>query len=241
MVGTARARARWMAQFSDDDLDLAAKILDKITYYSSINIRVLVRELVQSIFLKYDNIHRKRILFIPIGNAHEGSSIIARALREEIPEENIIHMLDLLERDPTTYNMIVFLDDFSGTGSQIRDFWDANEPFIRPRVAHYIFALLVVNQRARATILEIADVMCVHELNENYNVLSPTSDKFTPEEKLRIRYYCERTGCSPEYRYGFDYCGLLLVFTHTCPDNSLSILWKITEGIWEGLFMRSAI
>ena len=75
---------------------------------------------------------------------------------------------------------------------------------------------------------------------DSYDVLSPTSEIFENDEKSRIRYYCEKTGCTPEYRYGYLFCGLLLTFKHGCPDNSLPIIWQ-DNHLWKGLFKRSGL
>jgi len=231
---------RWIAQFDQDDLPLAEKILREITYYSSTKIRSIVRQLVESIYEKYSEYPKNRILFIPIGYSFEGSSIVARALRDIINEGFIKHMSDLVEIERESYDVLVFLDDFSGTGSQLVKWWINVESLILPKEVNFIVALLVLNSIARPKIEEFSTVICVDELDEQYNVLSEHSTKFTENEKIRIVHYCVLTGCGPHYHRGFGECGLLLVFKHGCPDNSLPILWKASVT-WEPLFRRSGL
>lgn len=231
---------RWMVQFEDDDLPLAEKILDEITYYSSSKIRSMVRRLVESIYHKFDEFTTDKILFIPIGYSFEGSSIVARALRDVIGERFIKHMSDLERLERGTYDALVFLDDFSGTGSTLVSWWVNVESIVEPRGVPFILALLVLNSRARPPIEEFTDVLCVDELDEEYNVVSLNSSKFSEDEKQRLFHYCKSIGCRPEYQLGFGECGLLVAFKHGCPDNSLPILWHTNED-WESLFKRSGI
>jgi len=234
---------RWILQFSNEDFQLAIKILDNITYYSTGNIRAMIRELLDIIHQKFEDIPQERILFIPIGEPYEGSRIIARFLRDLLgrrqARRRIKHMLDLDRLTEGTYDAIVFLDDFSGTGSRLVRWWDMVEPLVRPKDVHFVVALLVLNHIARPAIEDFSEVLCIDELNEEDNVISEESRRFEDTEKTKIIHYCESTGCNPDYRLGYGNCGLLVAFKHQCPNNSLSILWHTNES-WEGLFRRSA-
>jgi len=239
-VGTPRI-TRWILQFEDSDTPLAVKILGEITYYSSENIRSMVSQLVRLTYGRFHPISRNRILFIPIGRPYEGSSVVARVLRDEIRNERQIkHMSDLERLRPGTFDALVFLDDFSGTGSTLRTWWDMVEPIVLPRRVPFAIALLVLNCRARQVVEEFANILCVTELDETYNVVSARSGRFTAAEKEKIIHYCRMTGCSDEYQLGFGDCGLLVAFKHLCPNNSLPILWHTCER-WEGLFKRSGL
>jgi hypothetical protein len=231
---------RWIAHFEDADHPLAIKILREIKYYRSENIRAMVRSLVQLSCIHFRAVDPNRILFIPIGEPFEGSSVIARALRDELQGEERIKRLSDLERlTQGTFDAIVFLDDFSGTGSQLEEWWENVEPIVLPRNVPFAIALLVMNHRARRKIEQFTNVLCVDELDVSHNILSPLSGKFTQIEKDKITEYCRRTGCEKAYLQGFGRCGLLLAFKHQCPDNSLPILWY-DEGdtSWEPLFRR---
>lgn len=242
-MGTPKI-TRWIAQFHDGDIPLAVKILEEIKYYSIENIRAMVHNLVGLVHQYFREISQSKIFFIPIGETYEGSSVIARALREEINETRIKHMSDLERLDPEAYDALVFVEDFSGTGETLEKWWDNVEPLVRPREVPFAIALLVLNFCAREVIEQFASVVCVNELNESHNVVSPSSRLFTEAEKQRLVHYCRLTGCRDKYLLGYGKCGLLLAFKHQCPNNSLPILWhtcRRPEYEWEGLFKRSGL
>lgn len=231
---------RWLLQFEETDLPLAVKILGEIKYYSSANIRAMIRNLVGLAYSHFSQISRDKILFVPIGAPYEGSSVVVRALRDELrSERQIKSMADLENLTPTTFNAIVFLDDFSGTGNTLGSWWDNVESIVRPRNVPFAIALLVLNHRARARIEQITRAICVDELDETHNVLSDQSRTFSQPEKEKIVEYCRRTGCTSEYLRGRGGCGLLVAFKHQCPNNSLPILWHNCDRVsWESLFKR---
>jgi len=237
---------RWMANFADCDLDLAAKILHHVKYYSSANIWSMARNLADIVRMEFDSlsIEWNKVIFVPIGGPYSGSATIARVLREtgRVAQTNIKYMIEV-DRIPAAHiGGLVLLDDFSGTGSTLDGWWrNVAEPIVLPKEAPYAVGLLIVNSRARQVIQSFVDrVYCVEELDEVENVLSQNSSRFTAEEKTSIRQYCRKTGCPPEYLTGWRDCGLLLAFKHGCPDNSLPILWGDWDD-WEPLFKRRAV
>lgn len=241
-MGTPKI-TRWIAQFDNGDLPLAVKILQEIKYYSTENIRSMVRVLVSLSCHHFGAIDQNRIIFVPIGASYEGSSVIARALRDELRDQRRIKsMADLENLDPSTFDALVFLDDFSGTGNQLSEWWQNVESIVRPRNVPFAVALLVLNCSARNRIEKFTEVVCVDELNEGHNVLSLNSQTFTQQEKNRIIEYCRRTGCAHKLLFGFGKCGLLVAFKHQCPNNSLPILWyESGASTWESLFKRSGL
>jgi len=178
-----------------------------------------------------------------VGLPFEGSSIIARALRDEIRNERRIkQMSDLEKLEPGTFDALVFIEDFSGTGNTLKSWWNNVETIVRPRNVPFAIALLVLNNRARKIVEQFADLICVDELDESCNVVSPQSGSFTAPEKQKIIHYCRLTGCADKYLLGYDGCGLLVAFKHGCPNDSLPILWHTCEHApWEGLFKRSGL
>jgi len=241
-MGTPKI-SRWVAQYDDNDIPLAMKILREIRYYSIENIRSMIRSLVRLTYHHFSMVDQNRILFIPIGASYEGSSVVARALRDEIRNERRIKsMADLESLEPGTFDALVFLDDFSGTGSTLKIWWMNVESIVLPRNVPFAIALLVLNYRARDTIEQFANVICIDELDQSFNVIGPQSQRFTQTEKDRIVEYCRRTGCHPKYLFGFKECGLLVAFKHQCPNNSLPILWHACDQPpWEALFKSAGL
>ena len=136
---------------------------------------------------------------------------------------------------------LVFLDDFSGTGDHLVEWWQSVEPLVRPVGGAVVVALLVLGGPARPRLEQFAaHVLSVDELHEDDNVFSETRRDFDSVEKERLLVYCRSTGCAEHLIRGYGSSGLLLVFKHGCPNNSLPILWCGSE-IWQALFKRRAI
>ena len=151
-------------------------------------------------------------------------------------------MTDLEKLSPDEVAVIVFVDDFSGTGDQLVVWWETVEQLVLPKKADVVVALLVMNGRARERIEQFAKlVISIDELGEEANVLSDENKQFDSKEKDSLLRYCEKTGCDPSYLKGRGECGLLLAFRHGCPNNSLPLLWHEKANKWQALFQRHAI
>lgn len=172
-----------------------------------------------------------------------GSATIARVVHN-LPAacgSRIVKMSDLEGMDKGDAAVVAFIDDFSGTGDQFEDWWFSVEPLIRPRGIPVVIGLLVVTTQARERIQGFVEhVVSVKELEGRFNVLSTECTDFDQAEKETMIQYCGQTGCDLMYVMGYGASGLLLAFTHGCPDNSLPILWH-GFGNWRSLFIRYAI
>lgn len=240
--GIRRAKVtRWISQFRHRERPLAAKVLSCIKYYSHNNIYAMARQLVNTTYSEYSEIDKHHIFFVPIGAPGSGAFEVARHLRtmRGVPRRCVPDMLTLHQTPSDEVEVIVALDDFSGTGETIKAWWDNNETLIRPKQADLVVGLLVVACQARPTLEEITEqVFSVVELFSDANVFDDSSQEFTASEKRTLFTCCRRTGCSAEYVRGRGGCGLIVAFKHGCPNNSIPILWHEREGKWESLFRR---
>lgn len=233
----------WMVQFDDEDLPLAANILEATRYYAASNIRSMTRELCRMVLDEYADTPRSEIAFVSVGEPGSSSEIIHRVLRNVSDARQCakVRMTDLVDFDEGELSIVVLLDDFSGTGDQMTDWWNNIETLIRPLNATIVVALLVLNERAEDAIEAFTDeYLYVDYLGEEANVLASENGPFSANERSLLEGYCERTNCSNSFRKGYGECGLLLVFKHGCPNNSLPILWWNGDD-WTALFKRSAI
>ena len=77
--GVNRARVvAWMAQFADEDLNIATKLLRHVRYYDASRMRVMVRQLVRIVRDEFRRIDARRIVFVPVGKPGNSAAIIAR-------------------------------------------------------------------------------------------------------------------------------------------------------------------
>lgn len=242
--GVDEARVlEWLGQFDDDHLAVAAKILGKIRYYGAAAIRALTRQLVLMVRDEHPTEPLNRIVFVPVGPPGGGAMTVARVLRQlnEARGTRILTMADIESVDADQMSIVVLINDFSGTGTELKEWWYMVEPLIASKDAKTVIAVLVMNAGAREELEEITrDVLSVDELGSEENVLAAASTVFAEEERTVLLEYCQRTGCSERYVRGFGECGLLVAFKHFCPNNSLPFLWYDADS-WRPIFKRRAI
>jgi len=231
-----------MLQFSDEDLPLAAKLLTQLRYFNATNVRGMSRQLVQMII---DDVHGTtpdRTVFVPMSREPGGGAeTVARVLRSvRHPfRPRVMTMVDL-QQLPDDVDTLVFLDDFSGTGDTLTEWWANVEALVRPLAVRVVFAAPVMTTSAAERAREFAIATAVHELGPESNVLGNENVAFDKSEKERVLGYCRNTGCGDKFLRGYEGSGLLIAFTHACPNNSLPILWYGEKG-WHTLFLRRAI
>lgn len=236
---------RWVNQFDIMDHELAVKILDKIKYFGASRIRGMTLQLVDIALQYLANARTSSIFFVAVGEDYEGSRVVVRALRDIKRQTNgdwqIRTMTDLVGLKADDVDAIVFVDDFSGTGNKLCNWWRLVEAIVLPKHAQVIIGLLVMNYLANDRISEFADeTLFVLELNERDNALSTESEHFEPDEQQALLRYCRKTGAPKKYSMGYGSCGLLIAFKHACPNNSIPVLWWNSDD-WNSLFQRSAL
>lgn len=241
--GMTEARLlRWLDQFADEDLGLAIEVVKAVRYFDTANIRSMTKKLYRMITAELADRGFTSAVFVAAGGSGSGSATVVRALRELVrgTPYRIATMLEVASIVPGGVDAIVFVDDFSGTGDTLVEWWANVEPIVRPNNAAVFVGLLVLNERARPRLEEFADVLSVTELGPEANVLGNDSNVFSKEQQERLLKYCRSTGCSRRYERGYGACGLLVALKHGCPNDSLPILWHDGD-VWRPLFNRRAI
>ena len=146
---------RWIDQFAPDEHELAIKILNSMQYYSSANLISMASGIVDAVRKRYSNIPAYKIFYVPIGGPGSGSQMVVRHLRGEqkVKDANIVDLFALHRHSATLKpKVFVFLEDFSGTGKTIKDWWDSSEPIILPIGAEIVFGILVLNEKAKRSL-----------------------------------------------------------------------------------------
>ena len=145
---------------------------------------------------------------------------------------------ELMQLRPGPADTVVLVDDFSGTGSQACDAWESTFrellPF-RPRVFLVLVAASSTAQErvaARTSMQPRAHI----ELGPESNIFSTECAEFTHEEKGTLLRYGRQA--DPNRPRGYGDCGFVIVFSHTCPNNSIPVLHTRRPGEWQGLFPR---
>jgi hypothetical protein len=137
-------------------------------------------------------------------------------------------------------DVVVLLDDFSGTGSQVCDAWNDPETSFGALLAGVGKIYLIVVAASKAARKRIADETSIclvpaHELREHDNVFSDHCPHFTKADRVRLLHYGKIA--DKKRPRGFGDCGFVVVFQHRTPNNSIPIL-HVDHSKWTGLFPR---
>ena len=230
---------RWLAQFPDSTIATGAKALSEVKYFARSDLEGMSKELADMVYGQYPTVNPDLIYFVPIGLPSSGSFVVARHLRSiGVPRGRIVDLLSLTQLSPDDVEVIVFIDDFSGTGSTFQNWWYVIEQLVLPINATNVSGVLVLNHRANVALDEIFDmVLSVQFLDESSDIFHTSCGAFTEEEKDVLLTTCRETGAREGLVKGWGDCGVLLAFVHGCPNNSLPILWYQSDR-WESLFNR---
>jgi hypothetical protein len=236
---------RWIEQFRRADRDLAARVLDSVDFISNEQIAAAFRSILNSLpkWSIEEGRRSGKWRFVPFSSSagESGDTMmhkfrLANELTGKKYNQLFIWKSDLLRANLGPDDTVVFVDDFSGSGTQACDAWPVIEELLPGKPKIYL-ALVAATVAARTRIHRETEIVLVpHQtLAETENIFSPYCDCFSDDEKEDILRYCRRLDKSEPK--GFGECGLVLVFAHNCPNNSIPILHKTTQN-WEGLFRR---
>ena len=240
---TGKDLENWLDQFREADQDIAARVLDAVEYVTSDGISAAYRNLLGSLpGWHRDPDQRSGVWkFVPFslsegesGNAMMHTFRIANNLAGKQYNTLFAHWSQLasLGRDDT----VVFIDDFSGTGSQVKDYWPRFEEILANGPLAYLL-LIAATDTAQAAIERETSVRlrADRSLDASDNIFASACSHFTKDEKDTLLSYCQKA--YPSEPKGRGSCGLLFVFAHKAPNNSIPLLHKVNKN-WSGLFRR---
>jgi len=236
---------RWLAQFKPDDRDLAARILDCVEFVTHEQMTSAFR----SILAGFPGWHRDetrragkwRFVAYSASAGESGDSMLhkfrlANDLGLSRFNKLFIHKRDLLREEIGPEDTVIFVDDFAGTGDQVCANWPEMQELLPLNPAIYL-VLIAASTHARTRITDQTSlaVLPYIELTDGDNVYSPQCRHFTPTERGILVGYGKRA--DKRFPKGHGDCGMVIVFAHNCPNNSIPILHAY-HGKWEGLFRR---
>ena len=246
-VRVSRARVtRWLEQFQNQDRDVAARVLDVVEFFREDQLADAYR----AVFGRLSGWSRKaaerqgRWRFVAFSR-HAGESgdrmlhsfRTATGLAAARFADLFIHRSALLREQLTADDTVVFVDDFAGTGNQAVVAWNESLGELlpgRPRI------FLVLVGAIDAAIQQISaqtpiSVRAFRRFRARDNFFHIECTYFSGGEKASVLQYCRVADAANPRGYGA--CGVLVVFAHGCPNNSLPIL-HASRPAFRGLFPR---
>jgi hypothetical protein len=250
--------ASWLEQFEERDRDLAARILDVVEFYGQTQILSAFRQTLQSLpgwnISPTERLGNWRFAAMSSSAGESGDSMlyqfrIANGLDSRrfndlfVTRSELFRQPMLPENDPRRLgqdDVVVLLDDFSGTGTQVCDAWNDPETSFGALLAGVgkVYLILVAASRsARQRIVAETTMLPIpaHELREADSVFAEECNHFSQADRARLLHYCRLA--DNRNPMGFGGCGLVVVFQHRPPNNSIPIL-HADHPRWTGLFRR---
>jgi len=237
---------RWLAQFRKQEQDLAARILDSVDFVTQEQIAAAYRSLLAALpgWNPHETLRRGKWRFVAfsISAGQSGDTMLHRfRLANDLGSREygalFIHKSELLTEGLGADDVVVFVDDFAGTGNQICDAWKENIQELLPGNPKAYLLLVSATSWAKAKV-ESETPLIVNpyiSLGPEDNVFSDDCAHFSSQEKVILLRYCKKA--NRVWPKGFGQCGLLVVLAHNCPNDSIPILHAHNRR-WEGLFRR---
>jgi hypothetical protein len=235
--------ANWLEQFHEAHRDIAARVLDAVEYITSDATTLAYRNLLTALpgWHGDQNQRKGTWKFVPF-SLSEGESgnammhIFRNANHLAGRQHNSLFVnwsqLASLGRDDT----VVFIDDFSGSGNQVAEYWPTFEEILANGPTVYLL-LVAATTTAQTKISEETsfDLRAERFFDASDNIFASACKHFTNAEKDTLLTYCQQASTSQPKGYGS--CGLLVVLAHKAPNNSIPVLHNVNSH-WNGLFRR---
>jgi hypothetical protein len=237
---------RWLDQFSQNDRDLAARILDCVEFITKEQMTSAFRSVLGRLggWSKNEKSRRGKWRFVPFSGSsgESGDSMLytfrlANGLNSRAFNSLFIYRSQLASENLGPDDTVVFVDDFAGTGRQACKAWRQDFEELLPGKPNTYLILAAASVAAREKIENETDLTVIPhiELFEEDRIFSYKCRHFTPTEKDSLLRYC-RKGDKRNPK-GYGECGYVIVFAHNCPNNTIPALHAHNQK-WEGLFRR---
>ncbi len=248
----------WLNQFAASDQDVAARVLDAVEFYGQTQIYAAYRQALAGLdgWNREPSKRSGRWRFAAMsGSAGESGDAmlhhfrVANRLDTKPLNELFVSRSDLFrqpllpEDDPHKLgrdDVVVLLDDFSGTGTQVCDAWNNPETSFGALLAGVgkVYLIVVAASKAARNRITNETGICLvpaHDLREGDDVFSDHCKHFTKADRVKLLQYGEIA--DKKRPKGFGNCGFVVVFQHRSPNNSIPIL-HADHSKWTGLFPR---
>jgi hypothetical protein len=236
----------WMEQFSAPHRDVAARLLDVVDFYSMDRISGAFRTALAALpGWHITKAHRKGTWRFTALARSAGESAdammhrfrIANGLDAKKFNELFIHPSQILMEKLGEDDTLVFIDDFVGTGDSVLKAWEESFAELVTDVGKVFLIVVAAMDAGRKRVTDETELTCVagHELTKHDSFFDDQCNAFSKAEKNIILQYCERA--LKNEPKGYKDCGLVVVFQHRSPNNSLPIFY-VEHRRWTGLFPR---
>jgi DisA checkpoint controller-like protein len=209
--------------------------------YSSRRVARLVKDLYSAIIKEF-NVPVHNLWFVPVGYVAKSGSIIAYYFRTQnnLPQDRFIAPSDLASLAQRQDEVVVFLDDYTGSGNQACQVWNTVvQSMAGLSELRLAYAVLVGYQAGLEKINTSTGFtpIALRVLTEKDLPFGNHSKLFeNQEERDRAKAVMKRYGerLYPNHPLGYSESQGLVGFFYSTPNNSLPIFWSSESG-WSPL------
>jgi hypothetical protein len=260
-----RPRA-WLSNFDPEDKEIAALLLDRFIYYSDEHTNSLLLSSYHSlgstnnIGLVQQLPNAKFTLVTgEVPNPTDSGYVMCRKVRQilHVPDEKIVSPEEAAKHAQAG-GVVIFLDDFIGSGDQFLTTWDRKylngqlsfRDIMQNKAFLCAYVTLVTTDFGLGNIADRAPevfVSAAHTITDKSTIkgidLKGVSkqqlDVFLEKYARRLTPQDDYIANNPIYKkYGYKQRGLLLGFEHSIPDATLPIFWSVGKNGWIPLVER---
>ena len=246
---------RWLRNFDESEWPMALNVLDKVIYYSSDRIDETLEYYIKQIVKDYKG---KHVYILPSGSVGKSGHVMAYHAKKVIENlgqpKYLLSLHNLKNIDFGKRNAVVaLLDDFSGTGESIKEFFDKHVKAAVDGKPVSVCALTVAYMEKASDYLQSKCNIKIYG-NLHKPAFVRRGSVFGYEKNMiPVRDFCFKKGemLFPNWRdqslkpLGYGNSQAMVCFEHTTPNNTLPILWY--EGMipgsdkkWNAIFPRFA-
>lgn len=242
---------RWLDNFEDKDRLNALTILKFLDYYTVNQIYALIKRSLKEINMH----HHKKVYVVPVRALGKSGSLMAYYVRKTVKDNQryvISSANDLANIRIGNKDVLCLVDDFSGSGKTIKDFYaEHNENFAR---FTYKYAILLAYMPKAEGVMKSVRIKALGD--EHESIFERRNSVFGSEKRMKElrdfaykygkRLYPSNKKRSNALRpLGYANSKALIAFDYTTPNNTLPIIWADkfvgNSRCWHPLFPRFAI
>lgn len=238
----------WLDQFKVQERDTAARVLDAVEFYGDERIASAYRKGLEAIpgWSSTPSERTGRWRFAPFSRApgESGDAMMhrfrmANRLTGKAHDAMFKYASELMGEKLGPDDTVILVDDFVATGDSVCSKWaDGFEEAVGEAGAVFLVLVAAVSSAQKRIMKETGlTVRAAHDLGKADNLFEDSCRHFKPAEKECLLRY--GTIADKKRPKGYGDCGLVVVFQHRCPNNSLPIL-HAEHKKWTALFPRNS-
>ena len=230
---------RWLFNFDDEDVELAVQLLEHVVFLRDDDVKGRLYEQI----LKLPNDIRKHI--VPLGKPGKSGAAISywihglmkrNELREMAFHSSIEDFISYRNSQEwkTQKDIVVYVDDFIGSGGSVVTALSLEEKIVRPEVLSdacsgrlYVVAAIVMDNGYSKISQDISGAIILGDLH--CKGFDPHKKVFGSYFKTKaVREMCYKYGKQlfKDFPLGFENTQSLVLMQHSSPNNTIPVLWS---------------